>query len=774
MTENVVVQFGNEVARKDVRFFTGEALAFHFDSVPTGASVAITIAEHSHQSPLLQHVTQDSQAVLATDDLAALPEGQSCVYNIWLLANGEQELVQYGSLTSRSTILPENLLGMTTEIFSADTPPTLLIDGDSVMAHTGFRDLLVSTTGDVALVPPEYNQAVGGHTIIDMLDSAGSVIERIVPDNTIVVVGPIGANRELNATVEDHRAQIQDLFDRYVAAGATVVAVPTLPDGRTSAEDVNPYGNDAYYAELAQIIRDIAALNPSVIAVDVSGFDPVTMKDDRTHPNVSHGATYLAEQTASTIRSLVAGNRMDNAANRLGALATLDGDTPAAATGVSGIVPTGWQATRAVGTGNWTISRGVNNDLIVSITDAPDKGQLQLRADVTLEAATGEIFDSIFEVSVDAGSTGFNGIQTLTIDGSILGGYFDVAVANPPTETLYPHAKLVALTADRTTVPAILRLSVAAGGSVTYRVTKAGLFKVDYDLGTTPVILVPPTNTSLPTIDSMTPVVGDTLTASNGTWSGSPSAYATQWLADGVAISGATENMLTVGAELEGAAISVSVIATNTDGQSAPAVSAATSAVIAPVASAIVAWDSQINSPAPEQLAYSDNDRTVSATAAINGMRHTRGATAISGTVYFEIGATVGVNGLGISGDTIDYATGGQNGVSRCYWSGAYVFHTGGSSFMGSGNTIADGDIIQIAVDTTTSQFWLRKAGDTDWNNNAAADPVTSTSGFSCSGMTGAIYPYVNLKNDASAQVELHGSSDRIAGSAPAGYGPIG
>jgi hypothetical protein len=93
---------------------------------------------------------------------------------------------------------------------------------------------------------------------------------------------------------------------------------------------------------------------------------------------------------------------------------------------------------------------------------------------------------------------------------------------------------------------------------------------------------------------------------------------------------------------------------------------------------------------------------------------------------------------------------------------------------MGSGNAIADGDIIQIAVDTTTSQFWLRKAGDTVWNNNAAADPATSTSGFSCSGMTGAIYPYVNLKNDAAAQVELHGSSDRIAGNAPAGYGPIG
>ena len=774
MTETVLVQFNGDVARKDVRFFAGEALSFELHDLPQGASAAITIAEHAHETPIVQSVTQSAIHVLDADELVDVPEGQSCQYNVWLLHEETQKLVQYGSLTQRSTILPENIADLTAALFSADTPPTLLVDGDSVMAHTGFRDLLVSTTGDVALVPSAYNHAIGGHTVIDMLETADDVIAQIVPDNTIVVMGPIGANREANATVEDHRLQIPELFERYTDAGAVVVAVPTLPDGRTSAEDVDPHGNDAYYEELAQIIRDFAATNPSVFAVDVTAFDPVTMKDDRTHPNISHGAAYLASQTAAAIRALVDGNRIDGVANRLGALAGFDGDTPIDTAGVTGIEPTGWQVTRLLGSGDWSVTRAVNGDLVVAIQNAPDKGQLQIRTETALTAAVGEAFDSIFEIEVDPASTGFNGVQVQATDGTLLGGYFDTAVTNPLGGNIYPHAFAVPLESAVTRVASTLRLSVSAGGSATYRVKRAGLFKVVLESTGASTGGDVPTNTALPQIDNSTPLVGDVLTATSGAWDGQPATYVYQWRADGTDISGATAQSYGVTQAEVGSQISVSVIATNGTGDSLPAVSAQTDAVSEPASNTVISWDSQINSPSGDQLAYSDQDRTVAAVASTNGMRHARGVDEISGQIYFEIEATSDINSVGICGTAVDYASGGPNGVSRCYWSSAYVFHSGGSSFMGSGNAVANGDRVQVAVDTNTNQFWLRRSPSDPWNNNAAADPATQTGGFDCSGIATTIHPYVQLKNAGTATARLHGTADRITGTVPAGYQTIG
>ncbi len=774
MTETVLVQFNGDVARKDVRFFAGEALSFELPGLPQGATAAITIAEHAHETPIVQSVTQSTVLVLEADDLFDVPEGQSCQYNVWLLHDDVQKLVQYGSLTQRSTILPENIADLTTSPFSADTPPTLLVDGDSVMAHTGFRDLLVSTTGDVALVPSAYNHAVGGHTVLDMLETADDVIAQIVPDNTIVVMGPIGANREANATVENHRAQISELFDRYTGAGAVVVAVPTLPDGRSSAEDVDPYGNDAYYEELAQIIQDLSATNPSVFVVDVSGFDPVTMKDDRTHPNISHGAAYLASQTGAAIRGLVDGNRIEGVANRLGALADFNGDEPIDAVGVTGVEPTGWQVTRLLGSGDWTVTRAVNGDLIVSIQNAPDKGQLQIRAETAVSAAVGEAFDSVFEIEVDAASTGFNGVQVQATDGSLLGGYFDVPITNPMGGNIYPHAVAVPLASPATNVASTLRLSVSSGGSVTYRIKRAGLFKVELGAAGASNGGVAPTNTALPQIDNTIPIVGDLLTATSGLWDGGPTSYAYQWLADGNAISGETGQSYSVTLADVGSQISVSVIAANDTGVSSAAISAQTDAVGEPASNAVIAWDNQINSPSGDQLSYSDQDRTVSAIVSTNGMRHARGVDAISGQIYFEIEATSDINSVGICGTAVDYASGGPGGISRCYWSSAYVFHSGGSSFMGSGNAVANGNRVQIAVDTNTGQFWLRRSATDPWNNNASADPAMLTGGFDCSGISTTIHPYVQLKNANTAEARLHGTADRITGTVPTGYQTIG
>jgi hypothetical protein len=99
-----------------------------------------------------------------------------------------------------------------------------------------------------------------------------------------------------------------------------------------------------------------------------------------------------------------------------------------------------------------------------------------------------------------------------------------------------------------------------------------------------------PANTAAPGILG-TPVEGKTLTASNGTWSGSPTTFAYRWLRcpnDGGAVDGsncgvipsATTSAYVLGAADAGFRIRVRVTASNTDG-SVSAVSNATSTVTA-------------------------------------------------------------------------------------------------------------------------------------------------------------------------------------------------
>jgi hypothetical protein len=89
-----------------------------------------------------------------------------------------------------------------------------------------------------------------------------------------------------------------------------------------------------------------------------------------------------------------------------------------------------------------------------------------------------------------------------------------------------------------------------------------------------------PINTGLPMI-SGTPQVGQTLTASTGTWTNSPTSYAYQWYSNaGGAISGATAATYMPVAGDIGNMLSVAVTATNAGGSSAPATSAPTAAVI--------------------------------------------------------------------------------------------------------------------------------------------------------------------------------------------------
>ena len=87
-----------------------------------------------------------------------------------------------------------------------------------------------------------------------------------------------------------------------------------------------------------------------------------------------------------------------------------------------------------------------------------------------------------------------------------------------------------------------------------------------------------PTNTVAPTI-SGTATVGRFLTATTGTWDGSPSSYAYTWKRNGTVIPFQTGNTCQVPANAAGLTITVEVTATNGSGDSSPAASVATSSI---------------------------------------------------------------------------------------------------------------------------------------------------------------------------------------------------
>jgi len=118
---------------------------------------------------------------------------------------------------------------------------------------------------------------------------------------------------------------------------------------------------------------------------------------------------------------------------------------------------------------------------------------------------------------------------------------------------------------------------VGAAITVTVTATNASGSASATSSATSAVLPLAPVNSVLPTI-SGTAQVGQTLTASTGTWTNSPTGYSYQWRADGADISGATSSTIVLTVAQLGVAITVAVTASNAGG-STVATSSATSAV---------------------------------------------------------------------------------------------------------------------------------------------------------------------------------------------------
>ncbi|MDQ3024166.1 MAG: hypothetical protein M3R04_07275, partial [bacterium] len=128
--------------------------------------------------------------------------------------------------------------------------------------------------------------------------------------------------------------------------------------------------------------------------------------------------------------------------------------------------------------------------------------------------------------------------------------------------------------------------SADVGKVITYRViaTNSAGSTTATSASTAPVVAAtPPANTVLPVINGSL-VVGNSLTGTTGTWTGTPTNYIYQWLANGTEIAGAISAGYTLTSAELAKTIAFRVIATNIGG-STTATSAVTTAVV-PVAPA--------------------------------------------------------------------------------------------------------------------------------------------------------------------------------------------
>jgi hypothetical protein len=101
----------------------------------------------------------------------------------------------------------------------------------------------------------------------------------------------------------------------------------------------------------------------------------------------------------------------------------------------------------------------------------------------------------------------------------------------------------------------------------------------------------------------------------NGTWSNSPDSYAYQWLADDVAIDGATSSTFLLTTDEIGALIKARVTATNAAGSTA-ATSAATAAVEAAITTTVTHVSAEvILRPAPTLYATHVNAEVIRSVA---------------------------------------------------------------------------------------------------------------------------------------------------------------
>ena len=350
--------------------------------------------------------------------------------------------------------------------------PRLLFDGDSIIANQpGTRRYIEDYLGDVAWKPQGYQQALGGQTALEILNGLNDTLSRVLPRQTLVVVGPIGANRAPGSgTYGEISSQTRAIYDRLLAAGAKVVAIPTLPDSAAYAD-----------AATRQLKLDLAAFvraQTDITVVDTTGFDPDTMKNDGTHPNLTLGAPYLGLQTRAALLPLLGKGDLPIAAsndNLLGADWNFPGNQAVSVNGVTGSGPTGWTFSRTTGTGLWHVSKELSPDgydtVVATISNAPDRTNLRLSKSVGFPGVAGDVWEILVEQELSGSNwldsrVVFEGNSTANINAS-------GNVQGLPAKPLRLRSSGVPLANAKSVSSAILEVGVDHGGSLTVKWRRA-------------------------------------------------------------------------------------------------------------------------------------------------------------------------------------------------------------------------------------------------------------------------------------------------------------
>lgn len=270
---------------------------------------------------------------------------------------------------------------------------------------------------------------------------------------------------------------------------------------------------------------------------------------------------------------------------------------------------------------------------------------------------------------------------------------------------------------------------------------------------TTAAVIGVPVNTVIPAI-SGTAEVGQTLTASTGTWTGGGSiTYAYQWKSAGSNV-GSNQNTYVVQSSDVGNTITVTVTATNAAGTGTPAVSNATSAVPSP----FTVWTNVSG------MALSNGNLTV--TAASTGFARSA-AQKSSGKWYFELTFTDTNSAVSVPLDCIGVATAactktnmdtdGTN-VGALYAGGNVWGNNAFSTFTLAGG-IHDGNVVRCAIDLDNERVWFA-IGAGFWNGQATGDPATNTLGASISSFSGTtMSPAITIGNVGNATANFGASA---------------
>lgn len=243
-----------------------------------------------------------------------------------------------------------------------------------------------------------------------------------------------------------------------------------------------------------------------------------------------------------------------------------------------------------------------------------------------------------------------------------------------------------------------------------------------------------PANTTAPAITG-TAIVGNQLSVSDGTWSGSPTSYAYQWARNGSAISGKTASTYTITASDVGQTITCEMTATNAKGSTA-----ATS-----------------NSVTPDQTRFDLANTSASLTLAESGSRITSAASGdhgsrsttskATGKWYFEVEMVTLRGNAGVKNS----AHGKDDWVGDS--TSSALDTNSGSAFAGGNNlgsagigTIANSNVIGVAVDVGAAKIWYSKNG----TFGSGQNPATATGGFGLF-FTGAVFAGVSCGSNGSS-----------------------